>query len=221
MAANNQTGNNRIFETHVVDVTEMDTIIPRLVSEDSRQWVRSRMATARDNMNDAINAFRSSAEEMIFLHRATGGDPNDENELNELYLSIAVNIGNGAGKEHPESYTQHPMGFGNAMIRSAAGVDTSDPVGTLARAKRIRDGIKARDNRHHRDAMVAIAEQQLNHIAEKIKYKDADTAVEPTDEEVDEAVDVIRRSIKRQRLMPDRVIEMTFGDIQSMNDFAN
>jgi hypothetical protein len=57
MAANNQAGNNRIFETHVVDLTDMDTIIPRLVSEESRQWVQSRMATARDNMNDAINAF--------------------------------------------------------------------------------------------------------------------------------------------------------------------
>jgi hypothetical protein len=69
--------------------------------------------------------------------------------------------------------------------------------------------------------MVAIAEQQLNHIAEKIEYKDANTAVEPTDDEVDEAVDVIRCSIKRQHLTPDRVIEMTFGDIYSMNDFAN
>jgi hypothetical protein len=69
--------------------------------------------------------------------------------------------------------------------------------------------------------MVTIAEQQLNHIAEKIEYKDADTAVEPTDDEVDEAVDVIRRSIKRQRLTPNCVIGMTFGDIQSMNDFAN
>jgi hypothetical protein len=76
MAASNQTGsNNRIFEAHFVDLIEMDTIIPRAVSDESGQWVRSRMATARDNMNDAINAFRSSAEEMIFLHRATGGDP--------------------------------------------------------------------------------------------------------------------------------------------------
>ncbi len=221
MAASNQTGNNRIFETHFVDLIEMDTIIPRAVSDESGQWVRSRMATARDNMNDAINAFRSSAEEMIFLHRATGGDPNEEGELNELYLSLVVNVGSGVGKEHPESYTQHPTGFGNAMVRSVAGVDTSDPVGTLARANRIRDGIKARDNRHHRDAMVAIAEQQLNRLAEKIEYKDADTAVEPTDEEVDDAVDVIRRSIKRQRLTPDRVIGLTFGDIHSMNDFAN
>jgi hypothetical protein len=69
--------------------------------------------------------------------------------------------------------------------------------------------------------MVAIAEQQLNRIAEKIEYKDADTVVEPTDGEVDEAVDVIRHSIKSQRLTPDRVIGMTFGDIHSMNDFAN
>jgi hypothetical protein len=220
-AANNQTGNNRIFETHFVDLTEMDTIIPRAVSDESGQWVRSRMATAQDNTNDTINAFRSSAEEMIFLHRATGGDLNEEGELNELYLSLVVNIGSGVGKEHPESYTQHPTGFGNAMVRSVAGVDTSDPVGTLACANRIRDGIKARDNRHHRDVMVAIAEQQLNRLAEKIEYKDADTAVEPTDEEVDEAADVIRRSIKRQCLTPDRVIGLTFGDIHSMNDFAN
>jgi hypothetical protein len=219
MAANNQTGNNRIFETHFVYLIEMDTIIPRAVSDESGQWVRCRMATACDNMNDAINAFCSSAEEMIFLHRATGGDPNEEGELSEPYLSLVVNVGSGVGKEYPESYTQHPMDFGNVMVRSVAGVDTSDPVGTLARANRIRDGIKARDNRHHRDAMVAIAEQQLNRIAEKIEYKDADTAVEPTDEEVDEAVDVIRRSIKHQRL--DRVIGMTFGDIHSMNDFAN
>jgi hypothetical protein len=52
-------------------------------------------------------------------------------------------------------------------------------------------------------------------------YKDADTAVEPTDDKVDEAVDVIRRSIKRQCLTPDRAIGMTFGDIHSMNDFVN
>jgi hypothetical protein len=125
------------------------------------------MATAWDNMNDAINAFRSSAEEMIFLHCATGGDPNEEGELSELYLSLVVNVSSGVGKEHPESYTQHPMGFGNVVVRSVAGVDTSDPVGTLAHANWIRDGIKARDNRHHRDAMVAIAEQQLNRITRR------------------------------------------------------
>jgi hypothetical protein len=113
------------------------------------------------------------------------------------------------------------MGFGNGMIGSAAGVDTTDPVGTLACANRIRDGIRARDNRHHHDMMVEIAQQQLNHIAENIVYKDADTAVDPTDGEVDDAVDIIRRSIKRQRLTPDRVIGMTFGDILSMYDHAN
>jgi hypothetical protein len=135
MAANNQTGNNRIFNTHVVDLMDMDTIIPRARLESARQWAQSRMSTARNNMNDAINAFRASAEEMIFLHRAVGGDPNEEAEFDEFYLSLAVNVGNGAGKEHPESYTQHPMGFGNDMIRSVAGVDTSDPAGMLARAR--------------------------------------------------------------------------------------
>jgi hypothetical protein len=179
------------------------------------------MVTARNNMNDAINAFRASAEEMIFLHRAVGGDPNEEAEFDEFYLSLAVNIRNGAGKEHPESYTQHPMGFGNDMIRSVAGVDTSDPVGTLAHANRIRDGIRARDNKHHHDAMVAIAEEQLNPLAENLEYKDADTVVDPTDEEVDDAVDVICRSIKRQRLTPHRVIGMTFRDLQSMHEYAN
>jgi hypothetical protein len=69
--------------------------------------------------------------------------------------------------------------------------------------------------------MVTIAQQQLNHIAENIKYKDADTAVGPTDEEVDDAVDVICRSIKRQRLTPDCVIGMTFGDLQLMYNHAN
>jgi hypothetical protein len=132
MAANDQAGNNRIFDTHVlVDLTEMDTIVPRARSESASQWAQSRMVTTRNNMNDVINAFRASAEEMIFLHRAVGGDPNEEEEFDELYLSLAVNVGNGAGKEHPESYTQHPMGFGNGMIRSVAGVDTSDPVGRL------------------------------------------------------------------------------------------
>jgi hypothetical protein len=222
MATNNQTGNNRIFDTHVVDLNEMDAIIPRAVLEDARQWAQARMATAREAMNNAINAFRSSAEEMIFLHRAIGGNPNEEEEFDELYLRLAVNVGNGVSKEHPESYTQHPMGFGNGMIGSAAGVDTSDPVGMLARANRIHDGIRARDNRHHHDTMAEIlAQQQLNYIAENIVYKDADTAVDPTDEEVDDAVDVIRRSIKRQRLTPDRVIGMTFGDILSMYDHAN
>jgi hypothetical protein len=80
---------------------------------------------------------------MIFLHRTIGGNPNKEGEFNELYLSLAVNVGNGAaGKEHPESYTQHPMGFGNGVIHSVAGVDTSDPVGTLACVNRIRDGMR-------------------------------------------------------------------------------
>jgi hypothetical protein len=111
MAANNQTGNNRIFETHFVDLVEMDTIIPCAMSDESGQWVRSRMAITRDNMNDAINVFRSLAEEMIFLHRATGGDPNEEGELSELYLSLVVNVGSGVGKEHPESYTQHLRGL--------------------------------------------------------------------------------------------------------------
>jgi hypothetical protein len=216
MAANNQTGNKRIFDTHVVDLTEMDTIIPHAGSESAR-----RMTTARNNMNDAINAFCSSAEEMIFLHRTIGGNPNEGEEFNELYLSLTVNVGNGAGKEHLELYTQHPMGFGNGMICSVAGVDTSDPVGTLAHANRIHAGIRARDNRHNHDAMVTIAQQQLNHLADNIKYKDADTVVDPTDEEVDDAVDVIRRSIKRQRLTPDCVIGMTFGDLQSMYNYAN
>jgi hypothetical protein len=221
MAMNNQIGNNRIFDTHVIDLNEMDAIIPRAVSEDARQWAQAHMATVRDAMNDAINAFQSSAEEMIFLHREIGGNPNEEEEFDELYLILAVNVGNGVGKEHPESYTQHPMGFGNGMIGSAAGVDTSDPVGTLARANRIHDGIRAWDNRHHHDMLVEIAQQQLNHIAENIVYKDADTAVDPTDGEVDDAVDVIRRSIKHQRLTPNRVIGMTFGDILSMYDHAN
>jgi hypothetical protein len=107
---NNQISNNRIFDTHVVDLTEMDTIIPRAGSEGARQqWAQSRMTTARNNMNDAINAFRSSAEEMIFLHRTIGGNPNEEGGFNELYLSLVVNIGNGVGKEHPESYTQYPI----------------------------------------------------------------------------------------------------------------
>jgi hypothetical protein len=75
MSTNNQTGGNRIFDTHVVDLTEMDTIIPRAVSEDARQWAQSRMTTAQNNMNDAIDAFQSSVEEMIFLHRTIGGDP--------------------------------------------------------------------------------------------------------------------------------------------------
>jgi hypothetical protein len=74
MATNNQTGNNRIFDTHVVDLTEMDIIIPRAGSEDARQWAQSRMTTAQNNLNDAINAFRPSAEDMIFLHRTMGGD---------------------------------------------------------------------------------------------------------------------------------------------------
>jgi hypothetical protein len=69
--------------------------------------------------------------------------------------------------------------------------------------------------------MVAIAEQQLDPLAENLEYKDADTAVDPTDEEVDDAVDVICRSIKRQRLTPHPVIGMTFGDLQSMHDYAN
>jgi hypothetical protein len=221
MTTNNQVGNNRIFDTHVIDLTEMDAIIPRAVLEGTRQWAQSRMVTAHNSMNDAINAFRSLAEELIFLHRTIGGNPNKEEEFYELYLSLAVNVGNGAGKDHPESCTQHPMGLGNGMIPSVAGVDTSDPVGTLARANRIRDDIMARDNRHHHDTMVEIAQQQLNRIVENIEYKDADTAVDPTDEEVDDAVDVIRRSIKRQRLTPNRVIGMTFRDILSMYDHAN
>jgi hypothetical protein len=141
MATNNQAGNNRIFDTHVVDLMEMDTIIPRAGSEGARQWTQSRMTTARNNMNDAIDAFRSSAEEMIFLHRTIGGNPNKEGAFNELYLSLVVNIGDGVGKEHPESYTQHPIGFDNGVICSVAGgVDTSDPVGTLAHANQISDG---------------------------------------------------------------------------------
>jgi hypothetical protein len=107
------------------------------------------------------------------------------------------------------------MGFGNGMIHSVAGVDTSDPTGTLAH------GIKAQDNCHHHDMMVTIAQQQLNHIAANIEYKDADTAVDPTDEEVDDTVDAIHRSIKRQHLTPDRVIWMMFGDLQLMYDHAN
>jgi hypothetical protein len=146
---------------------------------------------------------------------------NKEEEFNELYLSLAVNVGTGAGKEHPESYMQHPMGFGNGMIRSVTGVDTSAPVGTLACANQIHDGIRAKeDNHHHHNAMVTIAEQQLDHIAENIKYKDADTAVDPTDDEVDEAVNVIHHSIKCQCLTPGCVIGMPFDDLQSMYDHA-
>jgi hypothetical protein len=52
MAANNQTGNNRIFETHFVDLIEMDTIIPHAISDESGQWVRSRMAIARGTFLD-------------------------------------------------------------------------------------------------------------------------------------------------------------------------
>jgi hypothetical protein len=70
--------------------------------------------------------------------------------------------------------------------------------------------------------MVTIAQQQqLNHIVENIEYKDVDTVVDPTNEEVDDAVDAIRHSIKHQRLTPDHVIGMTFGDLQSMYDHAN
>jgi hypothetical protein len=57
MTTNSQTGNDRIFDIHLVDLMEMDTIIPHAGSEGARQWAQSGMATARNNMNDAINAF--------------------------------------------------------------------------------------------------------------------------------------------------------------------
>jgi hypothetical protein len=62
----------------------------------------------------------SKAWRGVLFHRAIGGDPNDEEEFNEIYLSLAVNVGNGAGKEHPESYTDHPMGFSNDIVHSVA-----------------------------------------------------------------------------------------------------
>jgi hypothetical protein len=167
-----------------------------------------------------INNFCSAAQETIFLHRTICGNPNDKDDFNELlYLGLVVNIGDGVGKDHPESYTDHPMGFSNNIVHSVAGLDTTDPVGTLPWANRICDGIKACDNKHHHDRMITIAEQQLNHIAENIEYKDVDNMVGPTANEVDDAVN--RCSIKHQRLTPDCVIGITFGDLQSMYDHAN
>jgi hypothetical protein len=221
MATNNQVGTNRIFDIHVVDLMDMDKVIPCAVLVDAHQWAENRTETARNIMNEAINNFRSAAEEMIFLHRTIGGNPNDTDDFSELYLGLMVNIGDGVGKDHPELYTEHPMGFSNNIVHPVAGLDTTDPVGTLARANRIRNGIKAHDNKHHHTRMITIAEQKLNHIAENIEYKDVENVVGPTDSEVNEAVDINRRSIKRQRLTPDRVIGMTFGDLQSMYDHAN
>jgi hypothetical protein len=59
MAANNHTGNNKTFDIHVVDLMEMDEVIPRAVSADARQWAENCMETARNAMNEAINSFCS------------------------------------------------------------------------------------------------------------------------------------------------------------------
>jgi hypothetical protein len=195
MTTNTQTGNNHIFDIHVINLTEMDMIIPGAELVSARQWVEIHMSDASNNMNDAINAFQSTVEEMVYLHHPNGGDPNNPSELSEFYFRFVINVGDSTGKEHPGSYVQHPMGFGNNVIYSIAGVDTSNPVGALTRAKRIRDGVKAHDNRHHHTAMVTIAQQQLNNIAENIEYKDADNVVDSTDDEVDDAVDVNCHSI--------------------------
>jgi hypothetical protein len=120
MATNNQVGTNPIFDIHVVDLTEMDVVVPRaLFLEDAHQWAENCMMAARNTMtSEAINSFRSSAEEMIFLHHTVGGNPDDTDEFSELYLGLMVNIGDGVGKEHPESYTQHPAGFSNNIVHS-------------------------------------------------------------------------------------------------------
>jgi hypothetical protein len=53
MATNNHVGINHIFDIHaVVDLMEMDEVIPQAVSVDARQWAENRMATARNVMNE-------------------------------------------------------------------------------------------------------------------------------------------------------------------------
>jgi len=213
---NNQRGLNRAFDAHVVDLREMDEIIVRAKTDSSRDWVEHRKKEVMDGINDSIENLREGFEEMTCLHRAGGGNPNDNSQFSDIFLGLAINVGDGHGRHNPWAYSMHPDGVSPAMISSVAGIDTVDPDGTRERANRVRDAVLMRDNLHKYLAMRNVAQQRLNVLAASIEFKGVENVVAPTDEEVNEAIAVIRRGVKRRRLNPEEIIRRAYEDPDSI-----
>jgi hypothetical protein len=75
-----------MFEEMVVDLGEMDAMIPKAATPGSYAWALAQKRRLIEQWNVAINELREASTGILMIERALGNDPNDLPPLLLFYL---------------------------------------------------------------------------------------------------------------------------------------
>jgi hypothetical protein len=201
-----RTGNQKVFEEFEINTADVREVVVQAESLEAKDYVVEKKAQLVESMGTAFRTLEETAQEIILLTVANGEEL--ETEENSIFLRSYVAVGTDAGEV--------PLGLvngfdGNQMLKTYAGITTTDALSTKDLIETVNRAIHDRNNETTLRALKTEVDLRAAELVGRVDFGNTDSVAVPTEDELREAYNVLNRAVKRRRLSVGDVVMKVYG----------